>query len=221
MLPTFEPRLSRYATRELERRGVDVRTGTLVGVGRRRRASCCATAPSSRPRRWCGPRACARADARSDVARRDGGSRSTTTSAIVGAASTCTRSATSRPGTRPATAKRCRCCRRPRCRRAATSRARSCADRRRGRSATATRARSRRSGARPRSAQVGPLSFTGFVGWVVWLVVHLYYLIGFENRLRVLLRWAWYYVRLDRPVRIIARAGPSRAGRQPADDPAR
>jgi NADH:quinone reductase (non-electrogenic) len=54
--------------------------------------------------------------------------------------------------------------------------------------------------------QVGPVSFTGFTGWVVWLVVHLYYLIGFENRLRVLLRWAWYYVHLDRPVRMVFRA---------------
>jgi NADH dehydrogenase len=56
--------------------------------------------------------------------------------------------------------------------------------------------------------QVGPLTFTGFVGWVVWLVVHLYYLIGFENRLQVLLRWAWYYVHLDRPVRMVIRAHP-------------
>lgn len=58
--------------------------------------------------------------------------------------------------------------------------------------------------------QLGPLRFTGFVGWIVWLVVHLYYLIGFENRVRVMLRWAWYYVRLDRPVRIIVRAHPPR-----------
>jgi NADH dehydrogenase len=54
--------------------------------------------------------------------------------------------------------------------------------------------------------QVGPFSFAGFVGWVVWLVVHLYYLIGFENRLQVLIRWAFYYVRLDRPVRMIIHA---------------
>jgi len=54
--------------------------------------------------------------------------------------------------------------------------------------------------------QVGPFSFTGFVGWIVWLVVHLYYLIGFENRLQVLIRWAFYYVRLDRPVRMIIHA---------------
>jgi NADH dehydrogenase len=57
--------------------------------------------------------------------------------------------------------------------------------------------------------QVGPFSFTGFTGWLVWLVVHLYYLIGFENRLQVLVRWAWYYFRLDRPVRIIVRANHS------------
>jgi NADH dehydrogenase len=62
--------------------------------------------------------------------------------------------------------------------------------------------------------QVGPISFTGFIGWVVWLVVHLYYLIGFEKRLQVLLRWAWYYVHLDRPVRMVIHALPSAA---PAD----
>ena len=65
-------------------------------------------------------------------------------------------------------------------------------------------------GRRAAVGQLGPLSFTGFIGWIVWLVVHLYYLIGFENRLQVLLRWAWYYVRLDRPVRIIIRAHPPR-----------
>jgi NADH dehydrogenase len=56
--------------------------------------------------------------------------------------------------------------------------------------------------------QVGPVTFVGFVGWMVWLVVHLYYLIGFENRLQVLMRWAWYYVHLDRPVRMVIRAHP-------------
>jgi NADH dehydrogenase len=58
--------------------------------------------------------------------------------------------------------------------------------------------------------KVGPLQFTGFIGWVVWLTVHLYYLIGFGNRVRVLARWAYYYARLERPVRIIARADDER-----------
>lgn len=60
---------------------------------------------------------------------------------------------------------------------------------------------------------VGRLRFRGFVGWVVWLAVHLWYLIGFENRVRVLLRWAWYYVRLDRPVRAIIRSAPDHSAR--------
>ncbi len=63
-------------------------------------------------------------------------------------------------------------------------------------------------GRRSAVGQVGPLRFTGFPGWVVWLVVHLYYLVGFDNRLRVLLRWGWYYVFLERPIRIIVRSDP-------------
>jgi NADH:ubiquinone reductase (H+-translocating) len=63
--------------------------------------------------------------------------------------------------------------------------------------------------------QIGPISFTGFLGWIAWLVVHLYYLIGFENRVQVLLRWAWYYVRLDRPVRVIIHANDTAPGTRP------
>jgi NADH dehydrogenase len=59
--------------------------------------------------------------------------------------------------------------------------------------------------------QVGRLRFRGSLGWVVWLVVHLYYLIGFGNRLFVMLRWSWYYLRDDRPVRVVIRAGPPRS----------
>ncbi|MGI8926965.1 MAG: NAD(P)/FAD-dependent oxidoreductase [Tepidiformaceae bacterium] len=55
-------------------------------------------------------------------------------------------------------------------------------------------------------ASIGPLKLTGFIGWVAWLAVHLYYIIGFRNRFVVLLGWAWNYLRFDRPVRIIARA---------------
>jgi NADH dehydrogenase len=65
-------------------------------------------------------------------------------------------------------------------------------------------------GRRAAVGQIGPLRFRGFLGWLVWLVVHLFYLIGFENRIRVTLRWAWYYVRLDRPVRVVVRADPPR-----------
>jgi NADH dehydrogenase len=65
-------------------------------------------------------------------------------------------------------------------------------------------------GRRAAVGQIGPLRFRGFIGWIVWLTVHLYYLIGFENRIRVLMRWSWYYVRLDRPVRVMVQADPAR-----------
>jgi NADH dehydrogenase len=67
-------------------------------------------------------------------------------------------------------------------------------------------------GRRAAVGEIGRLRFRGFFGWLAWLVVHIYYLIGFENRIRVLMRWAWYYWRLDRPVRIVVRADPPREG---------
>ena len=54
-------------------------------------------------------------------------------------------------------------------------------------------------------AQVGPLSFKGPLGWFVWLFVHLYFIIGYRNRLVVLISWAWNYVFYDRPIRLITR----------------
>lgn len=47
--------------------------------------------------------------------------------------------------------------------------------------------------------------FRGFLAWVVWLVVHLTGLIGFRNRLIVLINWAWDYFFYDRAVRLISR----------------
>lgn len=49
----------------------------------------------------------------------------------------------------------------------------------------------------------GGLQLTGFVGWLAWLFVHVWYLVGFRNRLLALASWAWYYLRLDRPIRMI------------------
>jgi NADH dehydrogenase len=45
--------------------------------------------------------------------------------------------------------------------------------------------------------------FHGFPAWVLWLVLHLVYLIGFRNRTAVLLNWAWNYVTYDRGARLI------------------
>jgi NADH:ubiquinone reductase (H+-translocating) len=57
-------------------------------------------------------------------------------------------------------------------------------------------------------ASVWRLQLTGLLGWVAWLTVHLYYLIGFRNRAVVLVNWAWNYVRKDRPIRMITRIEP-------------
>ena len=52
-------------------------------------------------------------------------------------------------------------------------------------------------------ARLGRLQFTGFAAWVVWLVAHLFFLIGFRNRLLVLVNWAWDYFAYERAVRLI------------------
>ncbi|MDX1663158.1 MAG: NAD(P)/FAD-dependent oxidoreductase [Candidatus Promineifilaceae bacterium] len=52
-------------------------------------------------------------------------------------------------------------------------------------------------------AEIFHLAFTGFVAWIIWLVVHLFQLIGFRNRLAVMINWAWSYLFFERMVRVI------------------
>ena len=66
--------------------------------------------------------------------------------------------------------------------------------------------------------ELGRLRLTGFVAWVSWLFVHLYYLIGFRNRAAVFLSWGWNYVREDRPIRIITRTEPDNVADALLDD---
>ena len=54
-------------------------------------------------------------------------------------------------------------------------------------------------------AHIYGLQFTGFPAWVMWLVVHIIQLIGFRNKLFVLLNWAWDYFFYERAVRLITR----------------
>jgi NADH:ubiquinone reductase (H+-translocating) len=51
--------------------------------------------------------------------------------------------------------------------------------------------------------RLGRSTFTGFPAWVIWLSVHLYRLIGFRNRLAVMINWAWDYLFFERVVRLI------------------
>lgn len=54
-------------------------------------------------------------------------------------------------------------------------------------------------------ARIWGLSFRGFIAWLIWVVVHIYRLIGFRNRLAVLINWAWDYFFYDNQVRLITR----------------
>jgi NADH:ubiquinone reductase (H+-translocating) len=51
---------------------------------------------------------------------------------------------------------------------------------------------------------LGPLRFSGFVAWVFWLFAHIYFLIGFRNRLVVFIDWAWAYLTYERQARVVA-----------------
>lgn len=52
-------------------------------------------------------------------------------------------------------------------------------------------------------AHIAGLAFTGFIAWIIWLAIHLAELIGFRNRLVVLVNWAWTYIFYERVVRLI------------------
>jgi len=51
--------------------------------------------------------------------------------------------------------------------------------------------------------EIGGLKLAGFPAWLLWLVVHIYYLTGFKNRLLVVLQWAWSYLSFRRGARLI------------------
>ena len=55
-------------------------------------------------------------------------------------------------------------------------------------------------------AQLGRVHLSGFLGWSMWLVVHLVNVVSFRARILVLVNWAWEYLFYDRPVRLIVRA---------------
>jgi NADH dehydrogenase len=59
-------------------------------------------------------------------------------------------------------------------------------------------------------AQLGAVRLSGFLGWAMWLVVHLINIVSFRSRVVVLINWAWDYLFYDRPVRLIVRAGDDR-----------
>jgi NADH dehydrogenase len=52
-------------------------------------------------------------------------------------------------------------------------------------------------------AQFGNLHISGFIAWLSWLFIHIFFLIGFRNRLLVFIQWAWSYATYERGARLI------------------
>jgi NADH dehydrogenase len=59
-------------------------------------------------------------------------------------------------------------------------------------------------------ADFGWLRLTGWFAWLAWLFVHIMNLIGFRNRVVVLIQWAWAYITYQRAIRLITGTGPKR-----------
>ena len=52
-------------------------------------------------------------------------------------------------------------------------------------------------------AQFGKIHISGFIAWLAWLFIHITFLIGFRNRILVLIQWAWSYLTYERSARLI------------------
>jgi NADH dehydrogenase len=50
---------------------------------------------------------------------------------------------------------------------------------------------------------IGPVRASGFLAWVFWLFLHIFWLVGFRNRAAVLGEWAWAYLTFQRRIRLI------------------
>jgi NADH:ubiquinone reductase (H+-translocating) len=66
-------------------------------------------------------------------------------------------------------------------------------------------------GRRSAVARIWRINWSGPIAWGLWLAVHLFYLVGFRNRLVVLVNWAYNYFTYDRGSRALVAAGPDPA----------
>jgi NADH dehydrogenase len=62
---------------------------------------------------------------------------------------------------------------------------------------------------------VGKLTFSGFIAWIGWLAIHIFFLIGFRNRIFVILQWAWTYLLFNMSARLITYYDWSQQTRKP------
>lgn len=67
----------------------------------------------------------------------------------------------------------------------------------------------------------GKIHISGFVAWLAWLFIHIFFLIGFRNRLLVMFQWAWSYLTYERGARLITgdNSLPGWLGMYPAQAP--
>jgi NADH dehydrogenase len=63
-------------------------------------------------------------------------------------------------------------------------------------------------GRRAAIVALGPLRLRGFVGWLFWSVVHIYFLIGLRNRFVVAVTWLWSNITFQRGARLITEVPP-------------
>ena len=54
-------------------------------------------------------------------------------------------------------------------------------------------------------AEFGRIRFSGFPAWAAWLGIHIFFLIGFQNRILVMIQWGWNYITRNRSARLIVR----------------
>jgi NADH:ubiquinone reductase (H+-translocating) len=69
-------------------------------------------------------------------------------------------------------------------------------------------------------AKFGQIHISGFIAWLSWLFIHIFFLIGFRNRLLVFIQWFWSYVTYERGARLITgdTTLPGWTGMHPAED---
>jgi NADH:ubiquinone reductase (H+-translocating) len=70
-------------------------------------------------------------------------------------------------------------------------------------------------------AQFGKIHISGFLAWLAWLFIHIFFLIGFSNRILVFIQWAWSYLTYERGARLITGSTtlPGWSGMYPAEEP--
>ena len=65
-------------------------------------------------------------------------------------------------------------------------------------------------GRRSAIVELGPIQLQGFVGWLFWSLIHIYFLIGLRNRFVVAVTWLWSYITFQRGARLITEVPPPR-----------